>query len=224
MEKLIDWINESEKYEFCRSYGISAAGEIIDRQEDYYISLLGTLHDILHDFYQTQDSEHQEKLKKGMLGIVKGLLLYSQKETLDAFHGVRQWNNQLYVAALYYLCDYAAVASWAMKGIRMDDYEDSSGQLLSFIVTGGESAMNNDVRKRYIGVFKDVEEFILNGDDALLEKVVTDYNTKYQKRVFDSPTDFYMTSVLRCVLKKFQSDNICRTHRGLDADFDWTTL
>lgn len=222
MEKLTDWINESEKYEFCRSYGIPAEGEFVVRQEDYYISLLAELHDILNTYYNAQGPKLIARVKRAMLGIVKGLLLYSQSETENAFHGVRQLNNQLYVAALYYLCDYTAIASWAMKNISIEDYDDVSGQLLSFIVTGGGSVANQGVRNTYFEVFKDLDGFIRTGDDALLVKVVESYNKKYNEREFDSPTDFYMTSVLRCVLKKFYSDNIWQTLRGIDASFDWT--
>lgn len=222
MSRLTDWINESEKYEFCRSYGIPAEGEFVVRQEDYYISLLGTLHDILKAYYEAEKSNQIEKVKQALLGIVKGLLIYSQKETAGNFHGVRQLNNQLYVASLYYLCDYSAIASWAMKGISIEDYDDVSSQLLSFLVIGGGSITDKEVRKSYYEVFKNVEGFVLSGEDALLEKEVETYNKKYKERDFDSPADFYMTSVLRCVLKKFQEDNIWKTLRGIDATFDWT--
>ena len=222
MAKLTDWINESGKYEFCRSYGIPAEGEFVVRQEDYYISLLGTLHDILKAYYEAEEGDQIEKAKQALLGIVKGLLIYSQKETADDFHGVRQVNNQLYVASLYYLCDYSAIASWTMKGINIEDYDDVSSQLLSFLVTGGGSVTDKEVRKAYYEVFKNVEGFVVNGEDALLEKEVEIYNKKYEERDFDSPTDFYMTSVLRCVLKKFQEDNIWKTLRGIDDTFDWT--
>lgn len=222
MAKLTDWINESGKYEFCRSYGIPAEGEFVVRQEDYYISLLGTLHDILKAYYEAEEGDQIEKAKQALLDIVKGLLIYSQKETADDFHGVRQVNNQLYVASLYYLCDYSAIASWTMKGINIEDYDDVSSQLLSFLVTGGGSVTDKEVRKAYYEVFKNVEGFVVNGEDALLEKEVEIYNKKYEERNFDSPTDFYMTSVLRCVLKKFQEDNIWKTLRGIDDTFDWT--
>lgn len=222
MAKLTDWINESGKYEFCRSYGIPAEGEFVVRQEDYYISLLGTLHDILKAYYEAEEGDQIEKAKQAFLDIVKGLLIYSQKETADDFHGVRQVNNQLYVASLYYLCDYSAIASWTMKGINIEDYDDVSSQLLSFLVTGGGSVTDKEVRKAYYEVFKNVEGFVVNGEDALLEKEVEIYNKKYEERDFDSPTDFYMTSVLRCVLKKFQEDNIWKTLRGIDDTFDWT--
>ena len=93
MAKLTDWIRESEKYEFCRSYGIAVEGEFIDRQEDYYISLLGSLHELLEEYFSTDVEEEYDSLKMELLPLVKGLLLYSQKETADAFHGVRLWNN-----------------------------------------------------------------------------------------------------------------------------------
>ena len=64
MAKLTDWINESGKYEFCRSYGIPAEGEFVVRQEDYYISLLGTLHDILKAYYEAEEGDQIEKAKQ----------------------------------------------------------------------------------------------------------------------------------------------------------------
>lgn len=221
MARLTDWLTESEKYEFCRSYGLSAEGEFVGRQEDYYISLLATLHDVLKLYFDIDSQEEYERLKQALQTLVKGLLLYSQKETADAFHGVRMLNNQLYVASIYYLCDYTAVASWVMIDIQMDAYEDKSAQLLSFIVSGGKSAGDREVRKHYLPVFKPIEDFILKGDDELLNQVVKAYYKKYDERDFDSPTDFYMTSVLRCVLKKFCSDNIWQSLRKIDLEFDW---
>lgn len=222
MAELTNWIKESEKYEFCRSYGIPAEGEFVICQEDYYIALLGNLHDILNGYFKNEDPEKEEQLKHKMLDIVKGLLLYSQKETSDAFHGVRVLNNQLYVASLYYLCDYAAISSWVMSDVQIDEYDDKSSQMLSFIVTGGRSVSNEEIRLKYMPVFKSVEDFIQKGDDTKLEAVVSLYNTKYDNRDFGSPTDFYMTNVLRCVLKKFQRDNIWQSLRRVDATFDWT--
>ena len=221
MATLTDWFYQSEKYEFCRSYGIPAEGEFVDRQEDYYIALLGVLHDILKEYFETDSTEKYSILKHYLLSIVKGLLLYSQKETADAFHGVRQLNNQLYVAAVYYLCDYAAVASWVMSDIQMDAYEDESAQLLSFIITGGKSAIDKDIKAQYFPVYKLVERFIVSGSTESLEEVVLSYNKKYEERDFDSPTDFYMTSVLRCVLKKFQRDNLWQSLRKVDVEFEW---
>ncbi len=221
MARLTDWLTESEKYEFCRSYGADVEGEFVERQDDYYISLLGTLHDILKMYFETNSQEKYEQLKRALQALVKGLLLYSQKETADAFTGVRMLNNQLYVASIYYLCDYTAVASWVMSDIRMDVYEDESAQLLSFIVSGGKSAREKDVRNHYFPVFKPLEGFIVKGNDDLLNQVVNAYYKKYDERDFDSPTDFYMTSVLRCVLKKFCRDNIWQSLRKIDLEFDW---
>lgn len=221
MAKLTDWLRESEKYEFCRSYGVDAEGEFVERQEDYYISLLGTLHEILKAYFDAESLEDYDRLKRALLALVKGLLLYSQKETADAFHGVRKFNNQLYVASIYYLCDYTAVASWVMSDVQMDAYEDESAQLLSFIVSGGRSSGEKEVRARFLPVFKPLEDFIVTGNDILLNQLVDVFDKKYGERDFDTPTDFYMTSVLRCVFKKFRRDNIWQSLRRIDSEFDW---
>ena len=225
MAQLIDWINDSEKYEFCKSYGVDSLStmEFVERQEDFYITLLSRLNDILNAYYSINDNEREkrESIKSVLMDLVKGLLVYSQKETEGDFHGVRQINNQLYVASLYYLCDYAAISSWVMGDTQMDEYENESSQVLSFIVTGGRSAKAKDVRSQCLPVFKFIEHYILIGDDAILDEVVKLYDKKYNSRDFDSPTDFYMTNVLRCVLKKFKEDNIWLSLRKIDMQFDW---
>ena len=223
MAQLIDWINDSEKYEFCKSYGVDSLStmEFVKRQEDFYITLLSRLNDTLNDYYSNNEREKRESIKSDLMKLVTGLLVYSQKETEGDFHGVRQINNQLYVASLYYLCDYAAISSWVMGDTQMDEYENESSQVLSFIVTGGRSAKAKDVRRQCLPVFKTLEDYILTGEDALLDKVVKFYDTKYNSRDFNSPTDFYMTNVLRCVLKKFKEDNIWQSLRKIDVQFDW---
>lgn len=224
MSLLSDWIIDSEKYEFCKSYGVenTSTMDFVERQDDFYITLLSYLNDTLNAYYTNNSKESEESLKNVLMHLVKGLLVYSQKETKNAFHGVRQINNQLYVASLYYLCDYSAIASWVMKDVRMEEYEYASGMLLSFIITGGKSAKDKDIRRQYISVFKDIEDYILTGEHSLLDNVIALYNSKYDSREFSSPTDFFMTNVLRCVLKKFNNDNIWQSLRKIDIEFDWT--
>lgn len=221
MSRLQDWLKESDEYEFCKSYGVKPNGshEFVDRQEDFYITLLSVLHELLDRYHESEDSE---KLKKPLLELVKGLLVYSQKETSEAFHGIRGLNNQLYVAAVYYLCDYPAIASWVMNGVKIYDYNIRSAQLLSFIVTGGKVANDRWAKEKFSHVFKPIEEFILSGNDSIIENVCLNESKRYEARDFESATDFYMTSVLRCVLKKFRICNLWKTLRKVDDAFDWS--
>lgn len=221
MSKLRDWLKESDEYEFCKSYGVKLNDphEFVDRQEDFYITLLSVLHDVLDRFYESSESDN---FKEPLLELVKGLLVFSQRETSDAFHGVRNLNNQLYVAAIYYLCDYPAISSWVMNGIKIYDYNTRSAQLLSFIVTGGKVANDSWAKENCYHTFKPIEDFILSGDDSILEELCQKETKRYEDRDFESPTDFYMTSVLRCVMKKFKSCNIWKTLRDVNETFDWS--
>lgn len=224
MARLGDWIIDSEKYEFCKSYGIENMpnAEFVERQDDFYISLLSRLNARLNVYFESEEEESLAKTKAVMLELVKGILVYSQKETQNDFQGVRKRNNQLYVAAIYYLCDYAAISSWAMGDIVIDEYEEISAQLLSFIVTGGRSAKSKELREQYWHVFAEIDRFIRSGEEEILDLVVTTYNQKYDNRDFESPTDFFMTNVLRCVLKKFKENNIWHSLQKADTEFDWT--
>jgi replicative superfamily II helicase len=223
MANLTDWILESDQYEFYRSYGIQHVPtmEFVERQEDFYITLLCELHELLEKYYETNDHEEIAKLKKALFNCATGLLVYSQKETQEAFHGVLQLKNQLYVASLYYLSDFPAIAAWVMGDIQLDAYEDVSGQLLAYIITGGRAIEDWRVKEKYREVYGEFEQFLLSGEDGILSHVVDVYNEKYIERNFESPTDFYITSVLRCVLKKFRESNIWHSLRIVDPDFNW---
>ena len=223
MANLTDWILESDQYEFYRSYGVQHVPEMefVKRQEDFYITLLCELHELLDEYYEANDIENLAKLKQAFFYFAKGLLVYSQKETQDAFYGVLRLKNQLYVASLYYLSDFPAIAAWVMGDIQLDAYEDMSGQLLAFIISGGRAIEDRKVKEEYREVYGEFEQFLLSGDDSVLNNLVDVYNVKYNNRDFESSTDFYMTSVLRCVLKKFRESNIWHSLRKIDSDFNW---
>lgn len=220
MDKLIQWLKDSEKYEFCRSYGVPDIPdmEFVHRQEDFYISMLSVLHRVLVRY---MNGDNSDALKTAMLHIAKGLLVYSQKETSDSFYGVRLQNNQLYVASLYYLCDYPAVAAWVMGDIEYDEYEQESAQILALAITGYKTYPKIDLKMNDSPIQEYVGKFVLTGDDGLINSLAVLIEHKYSMRDFDSPTDFYMTTVLLCVLRKFKESNIWNTLRNIDAKFDW---
>ena len=66
MAQLIDWINDSEKYEFCKSYGVDSLStmEFVKRQEDFYITLLSRLNDTLNAYYSNNEREKREIFTK----------------------------------------------------------------------------------------------------------------------------------------------------------------
>lgn len=220
MDKLIQWLKDSEKYEFCRSYGVPDIPdmEFIHRQEDFYISMLSVLHSVLVRY---MSGEKSDALKATMLHIAKGLLVYSQKETTDSFYGVRLQNNQLYVASIYYLCEYPAVAAWVMGDIEYEEYEQETAQILALTITGYKTYPKIDLRKNDFPLQEYVGRFVLTGDEGVINSLADLIEHKYSTRDFESPTDFYMTTVLLCVLRKFMESNIWNTLRTIDATFDW---
>ena len=221
MEKLIDWIKDSEKYEFCMSYGVGEMPklEFVERQDDFYISLLGILHHCLKRYMEAGGKDME--VKRGMLHIAKGLIVYSQKETEREFYGVRRMNNKLYVASLFYLCDYPAVSSWVLGAIDLDDYEEPAARMLAFIVSGGNVTGDFTKRTDDEPTLEYFTHFVLTGDDGALEYIRDYYLKKDENRNFESPTDFYMTRVLNCVLLKFGESNIWHSLRRADGNVSW---
>ena len=74
MAQLTDWINDAEKYEFCKIYGVESLStmEFVKRQEDFYITLLSCLNDTLNDYSNNNESE---SFKGDLMNLVKGLLV-----------------------------------------------------------------------------------------------------------------------------------------------------
>lgn len=214
-----EWINDSEKYEFCKSYDVDniPTMDFKEHQENFYIYLLSYFHEKMEAYLQTGMADN---LKKALLHLADGLILYSQNETYRDFHGVNKNQNLLYVSSVYYLCDYTAISSLLMHGVDVEEYSLETSQILAYILSGGEVEKIdiNDPEKPWINIKK----FIYQGNENLLDTEIAKQEKKYNERDFASSTDFYMTLVLRCVLKKFKENNLWKSLRAIDANFDWS--
>ena len=73
------WISDSEKYEFCKSYGIGNIPpmEFKKHQENFYIYLLSYFHEIMEIYLEKGMTDD---IKKDLLDLADGLILYSQNE------------------------------------------------------------------------------------------------------------------------------------------------
>ena len=119
-EKLYQWINDSEAFELMGSYHVNSLPlyEFRTRQEDFYITLLNQMFFILEDVKNGDYIAVESLLRE----IAKGLLIYSDNDTQQEFEGVDKEENHLYVAAIYYLIGYEAIASLLLRRKKCSNY------------------------------------------------------------------------------------------------------
>lgn len=130
---LQQWINDASAYELLNTYRIDqqTVYPFINNGEDFYISLLNQM------FFTMRDRDlKQEDKKARLLQIVKGLLVYSEDTTANDFSGINRNNNLLYIAAIYYLCEYNALSQLFMWRAHKHKFENESAQLLYSIMAG----------------------------------------------------------------------------------------
>lgn len=220
--KFDKWINDSEKYEFCKSYGVAniPSMEFKEYQEDFYIYLLSYFHEIMETYLEKGITDD---IKKELLDLADGLILYSQNETYEDFYSVNRGQNFLYVSSIYYLCDYTAISSLLMHDIDIEEFPLEASQILAFIISGGGVEKGQKPYDNEEVSWINIKKFIYQGEERYLDEEISVQDRKYKERDFDSSTDFYMTLVLRCVLRKFKENNLWTSLRAIDPDFDWSS-
>lgn len=199
-DKLQEWINDAGAYELLNTYKVEqqVIYPFVANSEDFYISLLNRLFFTLHD-----NKDDDGSVKENLLGIVKGLIVYSDDNTADNFTGVNPNNNQLYIAAVYYLCDYNALSNLFMWKAARYKYENESAQLLFCILSGSFKyvQMGNESCAM-------LQSYMSNGNEGFLGMIENKINQKISDNDYSSLDDFFDTHIALSVLKKFRKSNL----------------
>lgn len=199
-DKLQDWINDAGAYELLNTYKVEqqVMYPFVSNAEDFYITLLNRL------FFSLYNGDvEKEQTKDNLLQIVKGLMVYSDENTAKNFTGVNPYNNQLYVAAIYYLCDYNALSNlYMLKGSKYD-YRNESAQLLYCILSGSFKYVRTGNKACAF-----LEAFMNSGDQDNLDIIDTDLTMKVKNNYYFNLDDFFDTHIVRAVLKKFCCNNL----------------
>jgi len=129
---------ECEKYEVQRSYRAKQPKEydFKARQEAFYVELLCRMYDLLRG--RGEDVEHRRSYERILLKIAKGLLVFSDPSTEEGFSHINKHNNTLFVATIYYICGYEAIASLLLRRSNPIFLETSAAQQLYSLVRGAE--------------------------------------------------------------------------------------
>ena len=122
MEKTLKlWIAQSESWHTFVDFRLReediAKYPFLERKDDFFISLVANLFDLLND------ADVGNK-KDELLALGKGLEIYSLENTRKHFKGVNYYENILFAASLYYLANYSASA-WILANLfDLEKYRD----------------------------------------------------------------------------------------------------
>ena len=215
-EKLYQWINDSEAFELMGSYHVNSLPlyEFRTRQEDFYITLLNQMFFILEDVKNGDYIAVESLLRE----IAKGLLIYSDNDTQHEFEGVNKEENHLYVAAIYYLIGYEAIASLLLRRKKCSNYGNEYAQLLCFLLKGG---YNNDNEMLYRGLETPLKRFLNSGANGFLLYVIKKVEQRCESFRFNDLDEFFDCHILLHVLRKFSNNNLWKDLKKYDLGFSW---
>ena len=189
-----------------------------DRQDDFYITLITRMMNCLEEL-ETEEGEEIEKINLSLADIAKGLIVYSEAYTYRDFEGVNIVNNHLFVAAIYYICGYEAIATLLLKPFVIRNYSSVAGKLMFYIISG--CRITRQDRSNYAGIIDPFDEYLESGEKEKLDEIVCFFENRVNNHDYMSLRDFMDSKMLLYVLHKFQKNNIWTDLKHYDPDTDW---
>lgn len=207
---------DAEALEMIRSYGLAPTEyELVRRQDDYYMTLISRVCRLLRELLDENKAAQCDEIKVGLLEVAKGLLLYSNKNTKDLFFGVNPINNTLFVAAIYYVCQYEAIASLVLRERNISEFQTMSGRQIYYLIS---------LPKIEVDAFPEigfVEQFVKTGDITCITNVIERLETDTKEDRFESVREYFDSQILCAVLKKFINHNLCTILKYYDPSVNW---
>ncbi len=194
-DKLKLWIAQSESWQTYIDFKLPedsiAAYDFLKRPEDFYISLFGSLYEVL---------ENPKIEEEKILSVAKGMEIYSLKNKRDSFSGVSQSNNILFSAGLYYLANYSSSASLLANIFTFEDYqEDIEKFLLSFL---NRKRLDQNLYRNLLN------KFLETGNQNSIIELLDIIKAKKDKYYKNDPHLFSLYYLTERILLKFKESNI----------------
>lgn len=209
-------LTESEKFEMQRCYDVKQveAYDFKERQEGYYVELLCRMYNLLRA--RETDVENRERYEKALLTIAKGLLVFSDSSTESAFSHINKQNNTLFVATIYYVCGYGAIATLLMKKMTDVYFESAAAQQLYSLIRGKEYPEGEE--KHGVSVVLDSLQTGNNQAVKELERLLIEKRKRFS---YTSEREFFDEQMLHFALKKFLDNNLAADLYAHDPKTDW---
>lgn len=197
---------------YRRSQALPFEYEFMDRYADFYVNMLTRMFNILNGEYSERYDEDRQK--RELLNLVHGLEIFNERWRKSDFVGVNRNDNALYVAGIYYLCNYEAVAAMYIRECRLENLRTDAAQMIYYIISGGDCS-GKEIDNHGI------KAWLTKGDNAELSKFKTLLKERAEQMVYDNADDFFDSQLLLHVLNKFQEDNIRKDLYTFDNTVSW---
>lgn len=217
---LSQWIKDSEKFEMQRSYRVLDQDNyaFLNRQADFYITLLNRMFFLLEEVDDGNYAARTEEL----LAIAKGLAIYSDKDTQELFDHIDKRENMLYVAAVYYLAGYEAIASLLLRDCQLSEINNAYAKLIAYLIRGGKDDYPATEDAGEKDLYESLEVFLSLGIRNMLGKVEEHVLERCEKMEFASLDEFFDCYVLKHLLRKFATDNLWYDLERAEPNVDWS--
>lgn len=209
---IIDTVEADMRSSYRRSQALPFEYEFMDRYADFYVNMLTRMFNILNGEYSERYDE--DKQKRELLNLVHGLEIFNERWRKSDFVGVNRNDNALYVAVIYYLCNYEAVAAMYIRECRLENLRTDAAQMIYYIISGGDCS-GKEIENHGI------KAWLTKGDNAELSKFKTLLKERAEQMNYDNADDFFDSQLLLHVLNKFQEDNIRKDLYTFDNTVSW---
>lgn len=186
--------------------------DFMGRYADFYVNMLTRMFNILDGEYS--DKYDIDRQKAELLTLAHGMEIFNERWKQSEFAGVNRNDNALYVASIYYLCDYEAVAAMYIHVCRLADLRTDAARTIFYIISGG-GIRGNEIEDHGI------KAWLTTGDNTELSKYKELLEKRTEQMLYDSADDFFDSQLLSHVLRKFQEDNIRTDLYTFDNSVSW---
>lgn len=209
---IIDTVEADMRSSYRRLQALPFEYEFMDRYADFYVNMLTRMFNILNGEYSERYDEDRQK--RELLNLVHGLEIFNKRWRKSDFVGVNRNDNALYVAVIYYLCNYEAVAAMYIRECRLENLRTDAAQMIYYIISGGDCS-GKEIENHGI------KAWLTKGDNAELLKFKTLLKERAEQMNYDNADDFFDSQLLLHVLNKFQEDNIRKDLYTFDNTVSW---
>lgn len=209
---IIDTVAADMQSSYRRAQALPFGYEFMDCYADFYVNMLTRMFNILNGEYSDKYDENGKKQE--LLNLVHGMEIFNERWKRSEFAGVDRNGNALYVALIYYLCDYEAVAAMYIQECRLADLRTDAARTIFYIISGG-GIRGNEIEDHGIKVW------LIAGESTELSKFKVSLEKRSEQMLYDSVDDFFDSQLLLHVLKKFQEDNIRTDLYTFDNSVSW---
>ncbi|MFB4211605.1 DEAD/DEAH box helicase [Shouchella sp. JSM 1781072] len=197
-EELISWIADSESWHTHINFELKDQSfnyNFLDRSDDFYISLVSKLFDVLDENISLDINDKKEIFLLG-----KGLEIYSLENTRDAFKGVDYSTNMLLVASLYYISGYPTTSFILMRLFEVKQFKTEIQKFLYCFLSRNMYIENTYTSYLY--------EYLNTGNQTRLIELINVFRKMKELSMQSDPEDYVYFKISLYLIREFKCNNI----------------